>query len=71
MKSLIVCLCVATATAWPSGVYVLGSNSYQFYNPLTKPHSRLNVELDFHKYLYGVAEKSVAKAKSALLVAHD
>ena len=47
MKALILCLCITTTIAWPSGVYILGtSNIYnQYYNPLTEPHSQLDLNL--------------------------
>ena len=45
MNALIVCLCIATAVAWPSGVYILDTTGSfnQYYNPLTEPHSTIGL----------------------------
>ena len=72
MKALILCLYIATAVAWPSGVYLLHDfANNQFYNPLTQPHSQVNLSISFREGEYGVAEKFVAATKCAPLVASD
>ena len=65
MKTLILCLHVATAVAWPSGVYVLNTagTDNQYYNPLTQPHSQLNLSISFRGNSYGVAQKFVTATK--------
>ena len=49
MKALVLCLHIATSVAWPSGIYILdGNNLYnQYYNPLTEPHSQLDLNINF------------------------
>ena len=57
MKTLILCLCIATAIAWPSGIYIVdGRGTFnQYYNPLTEPHSQLNLPINFLSDLYRAA----------------
>ena len=47
MKALLLCLYIATVVAWPSGVYILDDVNDQFYNPLTKPHSKLGFSISY------------------------
>ena len=63
MKTLILCLCIATTVAWPSGVYILGQPSNQFYNPLIQPHSKLDLDLGYREAAYRVVEQLVDKAR--------
>ena len=71
MKVIILCLYIARIVAWPSGVYILDTYSgqivSQYYNPLTEPHSQLNLSISFRGDSYEAAEKLVAKAKCASL----
>ena len=64
MKTLVICLCIATTVAWPTGVYILtNSTTNQFYNPLTQPHTQFDFSINFRGDLYRVAEKFVAKTQ--------
>ena len=69
MKKLIICLYIATAVAWPSGVYILDATNNQFYNPLTESHSRLDLGISLRGDRYRVAQKFVVKTKYAPLTA--
>ena len=69
MKAFVLCLCMAMIVAWPSGIYILdGYTSNQFYNPLTQPHSQLDVGVVFRGDHYKVAQKLVAKTNCASLI---
>ena len=57
------------AAAWPSGVYIFGSNVVQFYNPLTQPHSQVGLNISLRGDSYKVIQKLVAKIKCAPLIA--
>ena len=63
MKTLIICLCIATTVAWRSGVYILDETNNQFYTPLTQPHEQLDLGINLRGNKYGVAEKLVAKTQ--------
>ena len=54
MKALILCLYIATVVAWPSGVYIIEYTNNQFYNPLTQPHSQVNLGIIFRGDSYGL-----------------
>ena len=71
MKAFFLCLYIATVVAWPSGVYIFGDGSIQFYSPLTEPHSQLNLSVSLRGDRYRVTEKFVAKTKCAPLIAFD
>ena len=71
MKQLFPCLYIATTVAWPSGVYLLDALNNQFYNPLTRPHSQLDLDISFRGDSYGVVQKFVDKIKCALIIAFD
>lgn len=59
MTAFILCLCIATVVAWPSGVYILdGMRSNQYYNPLAEPHSQLNLNIDLRGDSYRAAENA-------------
>ena len=63
MAAFIVCLCIATTVALPSGVYILDSTNNQFYNPLTQPHSQLDLDINFRGDNYEVAENACSQSK--------
>ena len=72
MKTLILCLYIARVVAWPPGVYILvyGTDN-QFYDPLTEPHSQLNLNINFRGDQHRVTENVVAEIKCAPLVARN
>ena len=66
MKKFILYLYIATAVALPSGVYILDEISDQFYNPITQPHSQLNISVKFRGDGYRAAQKLVVKTKTCI-----
>ena len=67
MKALILCLHIATVVAWPSGVYIYDGSrgAYdQYYNPLTEPHSQLNLDITFRGDKYRVAQNVCGEGRT-------
>ena len=67
MNTLILCLCIATAVAWPSGVYILGGlGPNQYYNPLAEPHSQVNLGISIRGDRYRAPQSFVAKVNTCM-----